>query len=98
MLIVQNGWVTHNGISYGRGQALPKMKRPEELRLLDLGTCYEGDIPILAPTVEKETPPPIEDKEEETMGKEEEISGSGADINLNFDPDENIKPKNSMAK
>jgi len=87
MLIVQKGWVTHNGVTYGRGQALPEMKRVDELRLLDLKTCYEGDVPKLVPIGKEETSPPIENEEE---GKS---LASSADIDLNFDPDENIKPK-----
>lgn len=88
MLIVQRGWITHNGITYGRGQALPKMKRPEELRLIDLEVCIEGDIAILAPVVEEKEQTQIDKKEDE-----EEVIIPPSDVNLSFDPNENIKTK-----
>ena len=45
MLIVNKGCVTHDGTIYHKGEALPEMKGPHQLRLLDLGVCIEGDAP-----------------------------------------------------
>lgn len=92
MLIVKKGWVTHNSVTYGRGQALPRMKKAEELRLLDLGTCFEGDIPKLD---KEESSPPVDPSvEKEANGAEGEGNPpNNAGLNLNFDPSENIKAK-----
>ena len=52
MLIIKKGCISHDGIVYRQGQALPEMAKADQMRLLDLGVCVEGG----APTVVQETP------------------------------------------
>lgn len=85
MLIVQKGWITHNGVTYGRGQALPKMAKKEELRLLDLGVCIEGNIPRFEKVMQQE--------DESHDGEEVATQAEGEGVNLSFDPGEAIKSK-----
>ncbi len=79
MLIVIKGHVKHDGRNYVSGEALPKMPRKDEIRLLDLGVCIEGGTP----EVDQELPHgQIQDPPTDTNG-----------LNLDFDPDDAIKGK-----
>jgi len=83
MLIVVRGQVKHDGRTYVSGEALPKIDRKDEIRLLDLGVCIEGGTPEPIKELPQEPPqdPPVDP-----------ILGS-AGLNLDFNPDDSIKGK-----
>jgi hypothetical protein len=98
MLIVIKGTVKHDNEVYGRGSMLPKMPRPHELRLLDLGVCIEGGQAEAAiASIPKETsiPPGTTD-----LGVNLDTPPEGNDlgVNLDFDPNDAIQEKSSKAK
>jgi len=89
MLIIQKGYVKHRGVLFGPGQVLPEMPKKEEQRLLDLGVCFEGDIPRLEKVAEEE----VEHPTKATEVVEEEYQTPNAGIDLSFNPDDVIKTK-----